>query len=167
MREFLSGYVLGEIWLPLLLLFLLGYLISWLIHRWRRSILKSGEWNAMSARVGDAERELATVSAARDEALNERKVLSGQINGLTADLDSSRTELAAATRATEGLNADLAARNTEITTLRAAADDSSARIAGLEADLANAQGTISNYASLEGDAKKLQGDLDGANARIA
>ena len=167
MREFLSGYILGEIWLPLLLLFLLGYLLSWLIHRWRRRIVSSGDWNAMSTRAGDAERDLAAVSAARDEAMHERTALSGRINGLTTDLESSRTELTAATNSSQKLTADLKTRDAELKKLRAESEGYSTKVKGLEADLSNAQGTISGFASLEGDHKKLKGQFDGANARIA
>gem|GEM_PF-4611272 len=112
-------YALWELLLPLLLIFLLGYLLSWLIHRWRRRKVARTEWTALASRSEKAEMELASVQAAHDEVANERTMLTSRVASLNTDYESVQTELGAATRSSEVLATDLEASNTEIATLRA------------------------------------------------
>ena len=142
-------WALLEILLPLLLLFLLGLIVGWFIWRWRRTSVAASQWNELSAAGRNSEAELAKVSAARDEAINERSALSSRVASLTSEQQTLSTNL-------DGSQAELAK-------IRGDLDAANGRVGSLEGDLASANTTISGYKKLEGDHKKLQGDLAASN----
>jgi len=112
-------YALIEILVPLLLALLVGYVLSYLIHRWRRRRVSRVQWNALSANLRKAETELETVRYDREKLMDEQKKLTGRVRALTADAESARTGLAAAERSNDQLSGDLDSSRERVTELEA------------------------------------------------
>ena len=163
-------FSLWEIFIPLLLTFLLGLLLGWLIWRWRRTSVTANQWNELSASGRKAETELATVVAARDEAINERSALSSRVASLTTDheavsanLESSNVELAT-------LRGDLNTANGQVGTLQGDLAKSNDAAAKAQADLkAQADAAKKAQADLKAQAdatKKAQAELDALRGQV-
>ena len=142
-------FSLWEIFIPLLLTFLLGLLLGWLIWRWRRTSVTANQWNELSASGRKAETELATVVAARDEAINERSALSSRVASLTTDH--------------EAVSANLESSNAELATLRGDLNTANGQVGTLQGDLAKSNDAAAKaQADLKAQAdaaKKAQADL--------
>ena len=142
-------FSLWEIFIPLLLTFLLGLLLGWLIWRWRRTSVTANQWNELSASGRKAETELATVVAARDEAINERSALSSRVASLTTDH--------------EAVSANLESSNVELATLRGDLNTANGQVGTLQGDLAKSNDAAAKaQADLKAQAdaaKKAQADL--------
>ena len=150
-------FSLWEILIPLLLLFLLGLLLGWLLWRWRRQTITSAKYNELSAAGRNAESEMATLTAARDEAINERSALSSRVAALTSEQETVTANLGARDGELKKLRGDLDAANGQMGTLQGDAKK-------LQTDLAaSKEATKKAQADLAAAQKKAQADLATSN----
>ncbi len=169
-------WALLEIVVPLLLAFGAGILTGWMAWRWRRRSVSAHEWNRLNAGTESALAELASMQAARDEAVNERTALAAQMASVNVDLDAQRTELDLAQRRTAELTGELGSAESRIEDLGAQLSEASTRVTALESGLASARRTIAGL-NADGDAEQIErleatlvavrNELDGSHARIA
>ncbi len=151
----------------LLILFLLGLIIGWLVWRWRRRLVSSSEWNSLSNAANRAKSDLASAEAANAELSNERSALSKQVSSLNGQYETTRTELGTATRTNETLGKQVEERDIELARLRGELDDRDGKLALIEGDLDNANTKISGFANIEGEAEQLRGQVESSGSRIA
>ena len=57
------SFALLEILVPLILLFLLGLGVGWLVWRWRRRFVSFMEWNELATAANEAKQNVAAVVA--------------------------------------------------------------------------------------------------------
>ncbi len=79
-------YALWEIAIPLLIAFLLGVLLGWVIWRWRRTKVTGSEWNRLQERAHQGDRAGARPEGSVD---SDRR-----ITALTADVEVRDIEIA-------------------------------------------------------------------------
>ncbi len=160
-------FALLELLPALLILFLLGLIIGWLVWRWRRRLVSSSEWNNLSNAANRAKSDLASAEAANAELSNERSALSKQVSSLNGQYETTRTELGTATRTNETLGKQVEERDIELARLRGELDDRDGKLALIEGDLDNANTKISGFANIEGEAEQLRGQVESSGSRIA
>ena len=160
------SFALLEILIPLIISFILGLIIGWLVWRWRRRLVSSTEWNNLSSAANRSKSDLASLEAANAELTIERKTLTGEVSTLTGQYESSRTELDSASRSVEALKSDIGSRDEELATLRSSLEQRDQKLSGLEGDLSKANATISGFKKLEGESTKLRGQVDASGKRI-
>ena len=172
-------WALLEIVVPLLVAFATGLGTGWLLWRWRRRRVSVHEWNRLNAGSESAQAELASVQAARDEAVNERTAMAATLASTNAELDSLRSELDLARKHNGELTGELDAARDRMERLSGELSEASTRVAALESGLASAQRTISGItrndddapaaetAALESSLAAVRRELDASQARIA
>jgi hypothetical protein len=133
-------YALWEVLIPLLVAFLLGILLGWLIWRWRRTKVTTTEWSQLQERASAGDRAASTTPAGIAGVGGDDK----RIAKLTGELEVRDIEIAQLRQAAKsvavpmdvsriaGLTADLEARDAEIASLRSAA--STAPVAAFASD---------------------------------
>lgn len=89
------GFLLGEIWVLLLLAALLGLLAGWLIWS-RREVTVEGDTSHKDQRIAELEQELSTRSARLIEVEKDLGACRSQSAQLESDLAACRSDLAAA-----------------------------------------------------------------------
>lgn len=172
-------WALLEIVIPLLLAFGVGLLTGWLLWRWRRRRVSAHEWNRLNAASESTQTDLATIRAARDEAINERTAMAATLASVNADLETQKSELDLARRRNVELAGELDGAERRIEQLSDELSEASTRVTALESGLASAQRTISGItqggdesppaevAALEGSLTAVRRELDASQARIA
>ena len=68
-------FALLEILVPLIVVFLLGLGIGWMVWRWRRRLVSFVEWNELATAANEANANVATVEAEKAELANEKAVV--------------------------------------------------------------------------------------------
>ena len=145
-----------EILVPLVIALLLGFLIGWLVFKWRRRVIHASEWNQLASSSQQAKADLAAVRAAYEEANNEKKIAVAQATELTSDLETARLEVAEHASQNESLNQELSERREALTDVeqRASALDAELqaerrRAEELEAEASSVAGVANEVAVLE------------------
>ncbi|MCB0994770.1 MAG: hypothetical protein KDB21_06750 [Acidimicrobiales bacterium] len=186
------GYVFPEIILPLIITFLVGLGLGWLLWRWRRTKISWSEWETTRTVLADTKHRLGEVETERDDingklsllgeehevVVGERDTAHADVKRLTADLETRtakvttlEADVKAATTRADGLQSELDAATERATSLQADLDAATERATSLQADL---DATIARADGLQVDldvaAKRvtsLQGDLDERDVRLS
>jgi predicted flap endonuclease-1-like 5' DNA nuclease len=145
-------WALFEIIIPLLLTFLLGLIMGWLLWRWRRRRITVSEWSSHTATARVATEDLEAYRLRHDELAEENARLSAMMKKMGNNLDSRKVELEKETAAA--------------TELRAMLQESKSSVANLEMQVANSSQSENELARANNRAKELVGQLDTANDRL-
>lgn len=148
-------WALFEIIIPLLLTFLLGLIMGWLLWRWRRRRITASEWNSHTSAADSAQTAAEDLEAHRlkhDELTQENARLSAMMKKMGDNLDNRKVELEAETATA--------------TELRAMLQESKSSVANLEMQVSSATDSENELARVRNRNTELANELENAGARI-
>lgn len=111
------SFALLELLPFIVIAFVLGLVVGWLVWRWRRRPISSGDWNELTTVAMKARSELATVEAANSELTNERSALAKLVETRNGELTALHSEVSKREAKILNLQADLDKANTKISGL--------------------------------------------------
>ena len=175
-------FVLAEIWLPILLTFLFTTLICFMAWRWRRTKIKSSEWEETQRRASKSDSEIRTLRSRGDELDRERNALNGQVTGMRRELEENRNEVALlrssaeqadeannraadAEHRTAQLEAELGDNNKRLASYEEQFTAAQNRSAGAEQELAELRGQIGRYEDELGQTRQRANDWEARHAQ--
>lgn len=140
------GFLLGEIWVLILLAALLGLFVGWLIWGRRAEVVVDNE------QLDRVRGELASARREKDQ-------VSARVSALEADLAACRAQADVASGDADAGTGDVDA-STELAACQSANAELEARIAGLQADLDAARAASGDASEASAEVARLQGELD-------
>ncbi len=145
-------WALFEIIIPLLVTFILGLIMGWLLWRWRRRHITAGEWDKHTAAATVATENLESFRIKHDEIAQENSHLSATMKKMGDNLDSRKVEIEKEV--------------TKAADLRAQLQETKSSIVNLQAQVSNTAESDSELTRLRGRNTELVSQLDDANTRI-
>jgi predicted flap endonuclease-1-like 5' DNA nuclease/uncharacterized protein YigA (DUF484 family) len=168
-------WALFEIIIPLLVTFLLGLGMGWLLWRWRRRYITASEWHTHTEAANAATADLQSFRAQHDDMAQENSRLTATMKKMGDNLDNRKIELESQSKEKDELRTELSQykarlgeleNNYQQATAKAAeADDANAKIARLEKEAATANELKAKLEASESSVADLQAQASTAAQR--
>ena len=156
-------WALFEIIIPLLLTFILGLIMGWLLWRWRRRRITASDWNTHAEAANVAAENLESFRVKHDDLVRDNSQLSVTMKKMSGDLDGRKIELDNTVAKSVELEKSLNAANEKL----AAADKFQLRASELETELNSATMKLGDFDKTQSEVVSLRGQLADANNKAS